>query len=544
MIYPPSFPVVDGQDYKTNPEKIVYDLLKPLSSKYDIFYSQKFRAESVDERTDYEIDFVMIKPQEAILIVEVKGGLIEYNGSEKTWYQNHNKMKKPPTDQVISCVSSLLKRYPDVAKKLPVNWTVCFPQCELLNENSLPTNVNREVIIDQRDLLTIDKKIESLFKSTKQEFYFKKGQSRFEYNRFKQQLLRGLGFVKRLSTTIELDEKAYIRLSREQYNVFRQATDNKRLVVNGPAGSGKTILAKELAKELLAEGKRVLFLCYNRTLSSVIRQEFRNEWGRDASIEVSTFHHFARQQINDDIWFQDNKKEPYFWELLIPSRLESVPTEELDKYDAIIVDEGQDFKLFWYGLLEKHLEENSRFLVFLDKNQDIFNHFTQLPEEQKLSHFKLTRNCRNSKEIIRFIADQTGLSSDCFEESPVGDCIVRNYKNDTEQVKLLRDDIIHLIENEGLLPSQIVILIHSHKAESCLADVKKIKNYSLISAYRPQDRRENNILYATVEIFKGLESDVVMLVDNDQIVEDEHAKRLYVEASRAKHRLYVYQNKI
>ena len=60
MIYPPNFPI-DEANRENNPEKIVYDLLKQQSSTYDIFYSQKFRAEADMERSDYEIDFIVIK---------------------------------------------------------------------------------------------------------------------------------------------------------------------------------------------------------------------------------------------------------------------------------------------------------------------------------------------------------------------------------------------------------------------------------------------------------------------------------------------------
>ena len=67
MIYPHNFPINDKTNLETNPEKIVYDLLKPLSSTYDIFYSQIFRAETDKERSDYEIDFIVIKPDQAIL---------------------------------------------------------------------------------------------------------------------------------------------------------------------------------------------------------------------------------------------------------------------------------------------------------------------------------------------------------------------------------------------------------------------------------------------------------------------------------------------
>ena len=73
---------------------------------------------------------------------------------------------------------------------------------------------------------------------------------------------------------MEHDERLFVKFTDEQMLNFRQAFDNKRIVVNGPAGSGKTIIAKEVAMECLEEEKRVLFLCFNKTLSAVNKGRF------------------------------------------------------------------------------------------------------------------------------------------------------------------------------------------------------------------------------------------------------------------------------
>ena len=513
MIFPPSFPKDKERYNKNNPEMIVYDALKPLSSEYDIFYSQTFRATSDMERSDYEIDFIVIKPKEAMLLIEVKGGLIQYDGEKRQWYQNGREMKKAPTDQVISCMSSLIRRYPSESKKMPIGWTVCFPQCEIINNSELPTNLNRYSIIDQKDLTKMSSSIEKILYEVKNEFKYKAGLFDFEYKRLKRRLLRGLGFVKRLSTHIELDEKIFIKLTEEQIRGFRQGIDNKKLVVNGPAGSGKTILAKELAKEIIDKGDNVLFLCFNKALSTSLRKEFNQLYpdnNPDNNLfEISTFHHLARNQIDDGDWFKENKKGNDFWELLVPAKLESVPDDQLKKFDAVIIDEGQDFKEFWFELIERHLNPDGRFVVFLDQNQDIFNHYTKLPEEQKFVRFKLSRNCRNSKMVIQFLREKTGLSLEAFDETPLGGCVVRRYNDGADQLRLLREDVISLIEQDKLLPNQILILIHSGKKSSCLSEINAIGKYPLKSAYRPKDIKKKDIIYATIDIFKGLESDVV-----------------------------------
>lgn len=471
MIFPEYFPGPENFNTKNNPERIVYNSLKILSNKYDIFYSTSFHAITEYERPDYEVDFIVIDPANAILLIEVKGGLIEYKGKEKKWYQNQLPMEKAPTNQVLSCLSSLLNRYPDLKKNIPIAWALCFPQCELRNDSAMPANISRDLIIDQRDLLKLPNSISVLMKKAQNEFKYKKGLNSKEYANIKDKLLRGLGFVKRLSTKIEHDEKMYIKFTEEQYAIFKQTIDNKKIVVNGPAGSGKTIIAKELAKESLEKNCKVLLLCFNRTLASTLRADFHINYPNNKNIEISTFHHFARLQIDDSNWFDCNKNDNDFWELLIPEKLESLPDEQLSKFDIIIIDEGQDFKEFWYELLERHLYPQSCLVVFLDSNQDIFNHYTKLHNEQQYTSLKLNRNCRNSKKIVQYLNKNTGFSIQSFEDMPSGDIIIRQYKNNIEQVKQIRSDVVNLIEKDLLKPNQIVILIHSNKKDSCLANV-------------------------------------------------------------------------
>ena len=112
---------------------------------------------------------------------------------------------------------------------------------------------------------------------------------------------------------------------------------------------------------------------------------------------------------------------------MIPEKLESIHTEQLNLYDTIIVDEGQDFKEFWYEVLERHLKGEGRFFVFLDANQDIFNHYTQLPDQQKFVKFKLSRNCRNPKKVLQYLTDNTGIPFECFEDTPIGGCTIKKY---------------------------------------------------------------------------------------------------------------------
>ena len=94
------------------------------------------------------------------------------------------------------------------------------------------------------------------------------------YEKFKTKLLRGIGFVQVLSTKIKYDQNRFIELTHYQSELFRRIVSNKNIITSGPAGSGKTIVAKTIAQDFLNDGKTVLFLCFNRTIANKLRYEF------------------------------------------------------------------------------------------------------------------------------------------------------------------------------------------------------------------------------------------------------------------------------
>jgi superfamily I DNA and RNA helicase len=131
-----------------------------------------------------------------------------------------------------------------------------------------------------------------------------------------------------------------------------------------------------------------------------------------------------------------------------------------------------------------------------------------------------------------------------FEKSPGGVPIVeRVVVNDIEEQTQLVRDIKHLIANEQIEPGSIVILLNSAKEASSLSATKVIAGFTLESTYGRYDQTAKRIFYSTIEIFKGLEADIVFVLLGDRIKEAEIPNALYVQGSRAKHALYVYRRK-
>ncbi len=61
--------------------------------------------------------------------------------------------------------------------------------------------------------------------------------------------------------------------TEEQFEALDAIDANPRLVFDGPAGTGKTLLAIEAARRAAAGGRRVLLLCFNRPLGKWLAEE-------------------------------------------------------------------------------------------------------------------------------------------------------------------------------------------------------------------------------------------------------------------------------
>jgi hypothetical protein len=536
MIYPEIFPEERNHEHA---EKKVFDSLKAIQDQYDIFYSRSFVTDGVGKRPEYEIDFIIVNPQKAIICLEVKGGQIKYSGSQDSWFQNSKALKKSPDKQAQSASHSLLNLFSNLLYEIPVGWGLCFPDCQLIDRNNVSPNVSKFQIIDEQDLNHIDKSLPMVFDFVQNQYPDKKGIKRWQYEKFKKLLLRDIGFVQILSTKIFRDERQFVKLTKQQLNIFTRVAENKNVITNGPAGSGKTIIAKTLAQDLANEGLKVLFLCFNRTLANKIRYEFDRE---EKNIEVKTFHSLSRNMIEneDATWWSENKNKEDFWDIEVPFKFESLSSFIENCYDALIVDEGQDFKELWYDVIFKMIKPEGRKYIFVDQMQDIFNRFTQMPGNQQFFTYSLYENCRNTTKIVDYLSQVTKKEIKVFENSPPGDDIViKEFKNQIAEQKFLLDEIKSLTIEHSIQSNQILIILNSSKEDSCISNVKKIGKFDLKSLDNKARFERDTIHYTTINTFKGLEADVVFIVDSHLIDNNMQSKVIYTEASRAKHKLYI-----
>jgi hypothetical protein len=210
-------------------------------------------------------------------------------------------------------------------------------------------------------------------------------------------LAGGPSLSPRLSQGLCLLRKNIDTATTEQFKVLEFLREHRRVSISGCAGSGKTLLAMEKATRLDRAGLHVMFLCHNPFLAEYVQDALVY-----TKVEVNTFCNWIRSfscpYSGRERW--SNFDEPTSEELNVAFDALSIMPR---KYDALIVDEAQDFGDDWWVVAEASLKHSDCFFyIFFDNNQALLPLRARYPVEQYPYHLEI--NCRNATEIASSIA--------------------------------------------------------------------------------------------------------------------------------------------
>ncbi len=530
--------------------KVAEALCAQLGPDVVIFHSYPWLRPERHERSQKEIlhegeaDFVIVHPRFGILVVEVKGGHVFYDARTMRWERRGAKHQmKDPFAQASRSMHALEKLAQERQFKagLPFARGYCavFPDCEW--SGTPPPGAVNNNLFSARDLAQLGGRIESLFRSFDR---------RSEHKALPASVLDGI--VRTLTSEfkltpalwreIEEQEKILFRFTEEQVQMLDLLSEHKRAAVQGVAGSGKTQLALVKAKNFADQGLRVLLLCYNRMLGDWLSEQ---TVGYENKIVATNYHRLARE------WC-DRAKVPFnatlsddndFWTTEAAQRFENaIERLEDDRFDAVVVDEGQDFHSSWWDSVEwlnRDLSDG-RLYVFYDPSQRL-----QYAQEQTLPRlgtpFVLPCNCRNTQNISRLCSMTIGRDIRVKPGTPEGrkpETYVAD--NPEAQKQAVARCLKTWLSGAGsLTPKHIVILSPGSPAQSSL------RNFTSLSGVRLTDdltawRENQGVLLTSVRKFKGLEADAVILFDVSKETDASlNWNTLYVAISRAKHLLTI-----
>jgi hypothetical protein len=511
-----------------------------------------------DRLREGEADFVIVSPHAGILTVEVKGGGVSFDANTGIWYSidrfdEKHQIKDPfrqasserhaIKDQLVG--SFLWRRWR--GSRLTLGHAVMFPD-----------------IHDARPLMSPDRKKEftGVDANMGALMHWVSGVFDFWRRRDDDTLgSQGLELVEHiLCSSIEVrpalrsllddSELTRLRLTDGQAKILRTIGGRKRAVISGGAGTGKTLIAVEKARQLASEGQSVLLLCYNRPLADAISSGFSDGSG----VTVLNFHQLCDKRISaayrdagrnllkeaEDAYPGASRKHVFDVQMPFALALSNEVLEE--KYDSLVVDEAQDFSDDYWFSLEELLRnsESGSLYIFIDENQSLYRKHANLPVVEEPYH--LTSNCRNTAPIHR--AGYAYYAGEPVDEPDLhGPAIEKVALDDvSEQAAAIANIVRDLIKN-GVSTAEITVL---------LAKRPKDYLYKLIQEHRLTQGacwsieghgHRNSVLVDTVGRFKGLESSVVLLWIGDDFTDDTQREAAYVGLTRAKSLLYVIGSK-
>lgn len=340
-----------------------------------------------------------------------------------------------------------------------------------------------------------------------------------------------------------------VELTNDQLRISRRMAANPRTVVRGQAGTGKTVIAIERARALAAEGRHVLFLCFNQLLARHIQLTLQGVpfAGR---IDVRHVHALYRETIDKagmSARLAEKRDDKHLFAELFPQIFIEAAIEcDLQPWDALIVDEAQDL------LTPDNIDAFDLMLggpginrgcwhIFFDRLQNIYGTAIQERVESRLAeampaYDDLFENCRNTRQVASQASIVSGIDLALIGAPDGPACDNVYYSNQSALVNVLDAEVVRLIE-QGISPGNIAVLSTRRRENSAVAGVKLLGRQRLVDV---AEAEAGDLIFSTMHAFKGLERQVVLAVDMEEIGREEWSMLHYAGLSRARALLRVF----
>jgi hypothetical protein len=545
-------PPLDPATLTNNGERAVATALASLPNSVTVYHGYLFlkRLRSHTGREFFregEIDFVIFDRRRGILVLEVKGGTITYDPERGYRREETGEFIRSPFEQARDNMHALMDRVreqPEFAgDRLPCvrGYAVVLPHCNW--SGRLPADVQPEMLLCYDDMPRLGERIEALL-----DLWSRRDRieplDEASVRGIRGALQSALSLIPVMAVRVTDQEEVLRRATDEQARVLEYMRTTPRVAFNGVAGSGKTLLALAQTQTFARQGKRTLLVCYNRPLADWLQGQVPAELRPQA--HVSTFHSLCQTTCQRaGVRFVVRPNDPDFWLYEAPDMLEQaakqLPAEE--RFDAVVVDEGQDFPSIWFPalrLLSRPQDDTFPLFWFYDPRQNLFltEDLSALPPNM-VGPIPLSRNCRNTRRISRRCSTIIGEEFLLFEGLPEGE-EVREVREASlrDVIKTARDQVLQWTERGGRLrPDQIAILTPQEPGAEWPRQIGTVA----IGDNFDKWRRGECILLSPHRRFKGLEADALILADVPEPGSKPYFTKadIYVACSRAKHLLTI-----
>ena len=469
-----------------------------------------------------EIDFVICGP-EGLYVIEVKGGSIACH--DGVWQYRDRYGRSTPSHEgpfrqaqtaLHGLMDDLRANLPaDVLDRLTTGYGVVFPDCEWSSDGA---EWDPEMLADARRSRDLEGWLRNLF-----EYWHERDGRRArpddgDFERLQAYLRPQVDASAdedelRLFDQVEDARRCTARLTADQMRMADVAEANPRVLCAGGAGTGKTFLAERLARRWAEAGRQVALVC-------------RSPWLR----------HFLASRLS----------VPGLTVSLMDGVRLDCRRAGLDRFDALIVDEGQDlFEMRSIETLDGVLAGGlgaGRWCWFHDlNNQALTRRFEQRArsylESLEPVRMPLRINCRNTRIILEWIQDTLGADLGVQGAGAGPDVRMQYARDRPESAERTTREIRELVDVGGLAPGSVTILSPCEFVESSVAlmpsdiacRVRKLDEFSM------REMPGDKVGFAKIEHFKGLENEAIVVVDLPApTAADRKSAEHYVAMSRAR----------
>ena len=523
---------------ESSAERRLYEgFLQQLDDSYVVYHSVDWVLAGRGGPNQGEADFVIAHPVDGILVLEAKGGRLSYDPQTRRWSQSGHSgrhlLDEDPFHQANDEMQSLveiLSSQPGWERWKPsYGYGVACPDGTY--DRSAHPAAPAEVVIDHGDLDRLAARVSEIMA------FWRRGGRQFGSEGM-DALATALGFRVEIRTPLKLEfdeeDKTIVELTNDQAWILSFITHRNRAAITGPSGSGKTVLAVEISKRMALSGRPTLLTCFNRRLAEYLRESTKGTPGLD----VVHFHELcvrtAKEAGLELPEATAGLDSPYF-EHQLPELLEQAARALGPRFDAIVVDEAQDFREWWWpALLALHRDpDRGTLYLFADDNQNLYGGTLPMSDVQVLP--PLPANLRNTKAIHEFVSVFYQGGNRPKAKGPEGRAPeILGYRGDEDLVHLLAVVLHNLVEQEKVPLEDIVVLTPSGSTKSMLRQRGSVDGFRLSHTVEP-----GTVLTDSVHGFKGLERPVVILAEIGDKHQEDLARYLYVGGSRARNQLIV-----
>ena len=545
-------------------ERRIFDRLRldPATEDWTVLHSLGLSRRG--DRPFGEIDFVVLVPAAGVACLEVKGGRIRCD--EGIWYtrdrfDREEPLPRSPIAQVRQATfalrSAAKRRFGDASDeaRLVYSAMVVLPDVprpplspeyetwEMIDVDDLRGPISSAIL---RALAQEAGRIGRAGSSVLATSSTLKSVRNFLRPDF------DIGIAR--ATTIRRSEERIVRMTEEQYDILDLFELNPRCLVEGAAGTGKTLLALEFARRVAPEVGRVLLFSFNRRLGEWIAQRFAEVvpagHGEGGSYHACLRRLILRSPVAEE--FREAEKsaagrEQDLFDLVYPLYGQLALAATGERADLLILDEAQDL------LSEPVLDvlndwltgglAGGRWVMLGDftrqslysRDQDAWISLLGRYSDQ-FTRSVLRRNCRNT----RAIGEETALMSG-FESLPYRldreECLpvdYRYYRDGRHQAQRL-NDVLQMLARDGV-PHEDVMILSPRKLEQSAAGALQPGSVRAIDDARASAAC---VRFSTVHAFKGLESPIVLLCDIENVSDPRARSLVYTGMSRARSHLIV-----